>query len=424
MSAKIRLPQAASTLADAYNALDPDALCQGSDLEHFYVTRPGKRTVRLGVALRQSKDHAKFLFIGHRGGGKSTELQALSGKLTDAFRVFDVPIYSVFQSGSLSYEEFLFAVYTRVAAQAIKDKLVGHGIAKKVWDDHLVATTRRLHKLLFGPSATLELDVSATATVSAWFLEIETKVGTDASLRERLQGHASELLEALNRLLAEIKQADRKLRVLLVVEDLDKFDLTSSASLFYEHAQTLLGIHAHAIYTFPVAMRFDDRFQGVKQAFDPFFLANVATSHRDGKPDEDGRAFLRSVLTKRIHASLLEEGVLDYLVMRGGVVRDVIKLARNAALNSLGDGSAKISLGHAEESFRDAVRERQSLLRAEDYTLLRDAIGQPVVNSEQYQRLLFNGSLLEYENTVGNWWSPSPDARHLLDASPAADSGS
>jgi hypothetical protein len=71
---------------------------------------------------------------------------------------------------------------------------------------------------------------------------------------------------------------------------------------------------------------------------------------------------------------------------------------------------------HAEDAFGDAMRVRQSILRPGDYPLLEQCNGKPVANTPDMQRLLFNGSLLEYQNTTGDWCAPSPDAKALLDS--------
>ena len=62
------------------------------------------------------------------------------------------------------------------------------------------------------------------------------------------------------------------------------------------------------------------------------------------------------------------------------------------------------------------MRTRQSILRPGDYPLLEQSDGKPVANTPDIQRLLFNGSLLEYQNTTGDWCAPSPDAKALLES--------
>lgn len=197
---------------------------------------------------------------------------------------------------------------------------------------------------------------------------------------------------------------------------MDKFDIKSSQNLFFDHAQTLLRPKARVIYTFPVAMRFSDSFSTVARSFSPYFLPNIATRHRDRTFDADGGALLREIILRRATEALFGPGVLDYLVDHGGVVLDLIKLARNAVNAASADGAKQVSLEHAAGAFDDAKRTRQSILRPGDYRLLDQFDGQPVTNTPDIQRLLFNGSLLEYQNTDGDWCAPSPDARALLES--------
>lgn len=73
---------AAQTLEKALNTLDTDALL-AEELKAFYVERPRLKTAQLANELRQTDTPRKFLFIGHRGGGKSTELVHVAGELAD-----------------------------------------------------------------------------------------------------------------------------------------------------------------------------------------------------------------------------------------------------------------------------------------------------------------------------------------------------
>ena len=270
---------------------------------------------------------------------------------------------------------------------------------------------------LFGPTGSAPTaDPTFTAKIGGWGVELEQKIAFDSDVRAKLKGKAGDFLNLIDRFVEEIRAVTGR-PVLLIVEDLDKFDIDSTKALFFDHAQTLLRPNVSIIYTFPVAMRFSDQFSTVTRNFSPYFLPNIAIRYRDGREDNEGRALLRKILTKRADESLFESGVLDYIVEHGGVVLDLIKLAHNA-VNSAGAFVRKtVTMKDAQEAFSDAMRTRQSILRPGDYPLLEQFDGKPVANTPDIQRLLFNGSLLEYQNTTGDWCAPSPDAKALL-ASP------
>lgn len=407
--------RAAKTLEDALNTLDTDAL-GGEDLGAFYVKRPRLKTAQLVNELKQTKTHRKFLFIGHRGGGKSTELTHVAGELCGQFNVVTVPVYSVFQSGELTHEELVFAIYSRLATEAVNQRWMEAGLLPKVREAFLDEAREKVSRWLFGPGASGGTSESSlTAKIEWWGVELEQKIAFDGDIRAKLKGKAGEFLKLIDRFLAEIQEATSR-PVLLIVEDLDKFDLKATEALFFDHAQTLLRPQASIIYTFPISMRFSDRFSNIGQQFTAYFLPNIATRHRNGDPDIEGMDLLREIIVRRAEASLLDPGVLDYLVERGGVVRELIKLARNAVNNASTLSASRVTMEHAVDAFADAMRTRQSILRPGDYPLLEQYDGKPVANTPDIQRLLFNGSLLEYQNTTGDWCAPSPDARALLDS--------
>jgi len=405
----------AKTLEDALNTLDTDAL-RRDEMEAFYVKRPRLKTAQLINELRRTDSFMKFLFIGHRGGGKSTELVHVAGELSDQFNVVSIPVYGVFQSGELTHEELIFAIYSRLAAEAVAREWMGQGVLPAVRKAFLDGAKDSVLRWLFGPAGSgVATETTLTAKVGGWGVELEEKIAFDSDVRGRLKGKAGEFLGLIDRFAEEIRAATGR-RVLLLVEDLDKFDIKSTEALFFNHAQTLLRPRVRTIYTFPVAMRFSDRFSTVARSFSPYFLPNIATRHRDGTPDSEGRALLREIIVRRVDETLFAEGVLDYIVDHGGVVLDLIKLARNAVNTASALGRKQVEMEHATEAFADAKRTRQSILRPGDYPLLEQLDGKDVSNTPEIERLLFNGSLLEYQNNTGDWCAPSPDAKALLDS--------
>ena len=406
----------AKTLEEALNTLDIDAL-GAEDMKAFYVERPRLRTMLLINELRIADAPRKFLFIGHRGGGKSTELVHVASELGDRFNVVSIPVYTVFQSGELTHEELIFAIYSRLASAAVSRGWMKGGLVPKVREAFLDGVVDSVKRLFFGPTGSEPLaDTTLTTKIGGWGVELEQKIAFDSDVRAKLKGKAGDFLNLIDRFVAEIRGITGR-PVLLIVEDLDKFNIESTKALFFDHAQTLLRPNVSIIYTFPVAMRFSDQFSTVTRSFSPYFLPNIATRQRNRDLDEEGCRLLREIIVRRVDESLFDADVLDYIVQHGGVVLDLIKLTHNAVNSAGAFGRKTVSLADAQEAFSDAMRTRQSILRPTDYPLLEQNDGKPVANTEDIQRLLFNGSLLEYQNHTGDWCAPSPDAKALL-ASP------
>ena len=402
----------AHTLEAAYSELDPKPLTRGQLNSHF-VSRPNSRTLQLVNELRHARTGEKFIFIGHRGSGKSTELVYVSKQLEDKYYTVHIPVFEVFQSAALSHDELMFALFSRIIRTATDERLIQAGIVSGVWENYLRGTFDRVNRFLFGDAVQALPEGSVSAKIHLALADIELNVANSPELLERLKGRASEFQRAIDFTINQIQQATGK-KVLLIVEDLDKFDLDPIRRLFVDHAGTLQLPAPTTIYTFPVAMRYSDEFDQIRQAFKPYALPNISTGYRDGTPDAEGQAILREIITRRAHESLFTPEALDKIVLCGGIVRDVILLAQDSINNALAQGASQVTLAHVEDAFNEVCFVRQSTLTDDDYQNLPAYRRSELRNSPEIQRWLKNGSLIEYRNHIGIWCDLSPAADEVI----------
>lgn len=78
----------ATTLAEVIRYFNPMQPLRGDELKSWYIDRPGNPADKMekylqGLALNDMP--VKILFTGHRGNGKSTELNKLSEKIKNQF---------------------------------------------------------------------------------------------------------------------------------------------------------------------------------------------------------------------------------------------------------------------------------------------------------------------------------------------------
>jgi hypothetical protein len=207
------------------------------------------------------------------------------------------------------------------------------------------------------------------------------------------------------------------LRVLVMVEDLDKTDLGTAKQLFYEHAASLSAPPVSVIYTFPTALRHHDDFMQVKANFPTLcVLPNLKTRMRDGSPDEEGSRGLTSILTKRVEEDLFAPGVLRTLTeLSSGVPRELIALARRACLEARKADRPQIEPPAVEAAARSKRRDYQVLLTTKQIALLkRIRQSKAVENDEACRTLLHNLSVLEYRNW-DVWYDVDPVIEPLLE---------
>ena len=187
-----------------------------------------------------------------------------------------------------------------------------------------------------------------------------------------------------------------------------------------EHAGTLTAPYPCVVYTFPVAMRYDNNFREIEQNFDKaYLLPNIALKQRNGAPDEAGWQAARAILLRRADPGLFARNVLDALVKwSGGHVKTLIQLGQQAVLNAIVEDAGAVRFTHLEEARRTLRDDYMVILKREQISLLRQLHDDPNKDLDDTTpgvlELLFNGSLLEYANTNGPWADVAPIVTELL----------
>lgn len=414
----------AETLSAAFNALNHRLAITPEQVPYLFVERPHSPVHKMRAQLSISDKPVKLLFVGHRGAGKSSELAYLSTLLDKEFLPVFVPLYEIFRGPAVDHTELIFAVTLRLLKEATTQKLLPGGVVTEAWNRVFEAIYQPLRTYLFGANP-IAADKEATITlkVNLMVTELETKVGTEAytrsQVREKFEGRIAELLQQIEDL-ARLLHKDLGRRVLLLLEDMDKYDPADIRRLFLEHSRTLTAPYPSIIYSFPVAMRYDDSYRAIEQAFDrAYILPNIAIKHRDGSADKHGQTAMHQILSRRLATGLLNERVVSELIeWSGGHVKTLIQLGQQTILNAIVGGADHPGLDHVRQA-REAIRDDYAvMLKQPQLDLLLSLQRNPVKHltdtTGEKQTLLFNGSLLEYGNTVGPWADVNPIVLELL----------
>ncbi len=171
------------------------------------------------------------------------------------------------------------------------------------------------------------------------------------------------------------------------------------------------------IYTLPLALRYSDHFNSIQMSFhDAEFLPNLCARHADGREDADGLAALRRLVTARMAEELIDDDALDMLLLaNGGIPVSLVVLMRRSTLYALERGAERIAIDDAKKAVRDLRRDVLAPLKRGDYGVLRARHrDRRLTNDPEEQRLLYNGSLIEYSNEVP-WCDAHPVLWGLLE---------
>ncbi len=150
-----------------------------------------------------------------------------------------------------------------------------------------------------------------------------------------------------------IDQAEKHLnprRLLLVVEGLDKVDLEAARHIFRDHAPTITGLNAAMIYTFPLALRYSEDHHNIQRYFDQHvLLPNLSLRDRNGEEDRWGRQAMEQIVLNRLNHELITPEALEQLIIAcGGIVVELVKLIRQAALFALVRGDQTLFMRRDE----------------------------------------------------------------------------
>lgn len=408
----------AQNLADTLNVFDPGPL-EGSQLDAYYVERPMSQLNEMRVYLEDIRNPIKVLFTGHRGSGKSTELNKLAALLRGRFFIVRVKAIEVINAADLTYVDILLAMALRLFQQATDARALSRRRRELIGDALLEDVYRWFSQEIVAEKISQPIpDTELTASVNLAMVKLEGRISREAPtrrvVRERVEHRLSELLDRMNDVLDEIARNARQ-RVLIMVEDIDKLDLATARDLFQDHAISLTTPRAHIIYSFPIALRNMNDFPQIRSNFaQRFILPNIRVHHRDGTDDEVGKDLLRELVWRRMDRSLIDAAALDMAVeMSGGLPRTLVLLVRSAAASARSQGLESIGLPNMEKAVTELRDDYQAVLTPEHYETLRRYRKQALMNEDAVREVLHNLSLLEYANDE-RWCDVHPIVEQLL----------
>lgn len=416
----------AKNLSEVMNLFAPNEPLQGRALTEFYVARPKGQIEPMRIFLEDHAEPVKILFTGHRGSGKSTELNKLASLMGSKFLAVQFSVRRVLDPLNVTYTDLLLSMAVRLFREVTDQRILNRRRRALVGDGLLDDVYRWFtQEIILEKIVEPKADAGLSANVNLLFVKLEGKVSTEAvtrrTIRERIEHRVSELVAKMDRVVAEVQRNSGR-RVLIIVEDIDKLDLEAAKTLFLRHAVSLNAPQAHIIYTFPVALRNDNDWTHIKNSFsNRFVLPNIRLRNFEGAPNAGGIAVMRDMVLNRMDASLILSDALDLAVaMSGGLPFTLMELIQNAALSARIQKKSVIDLESVEEAVTEIRSDFQGMLEPAHYLTLRQyRQTRWLENEEAVREVLHNLSLLEYANDR-RWCDVHPIVVPLLDQEEAS----
>jgi energy-coupling factor transporter ATP-binding protein EcfA2 len=402
----------ATNLIEAYNNFVVKPLKTEEEFRDFYVERPKNAPSpieELKDRIENAESAKKYLFLGFRGCGKSTELNRLSRALDkNRFLIVDYSIRELDVS-DFDFRDFFASMALKIYDLAEKEKIELKQDIKKDFIDFMMFITKVSEEEV---TRYKEKGVSLQKIIS---LKIGREAKTRDYIRKELETKISDLIQRLNWLMMEVESKSTK-RTVVIVDDLDKLARGKQAEdFFYKNYGLLIQPNCFVIYTFPIPLTFNPYYENVRHAFDDdIILPQLPVRSKDRKRiNEENFNFYKRIVEKRMDLWLIEEEALKDAILSTGKTSEFISVMRDAAIKAYRNENEKITkeeVGKALEKLRRTYdrtlteAHKRRLLEIYDKKEARDEN----ISDSTSRDLLFSLTAVEYEDEEGRWCDINP----------------
>jgi len=356
-SAHLRLSKA-TTVEEIRSVCRPKPLV-GKELDAYFVETDESRdslqdTRQLLFDALMAIEDARILFYGHRGCGKSTELNKFLSEHPDEFLAVKFSVLDEMSAVAARAEDLILVITDQVLQKAQQAGLsVNPRNLERVlkYFAETTVTTQGSRDLSTEAGAGLSTDASLWGTLLGLYAkfraEIKYSAHSDETTIATLRKRPADLLAQANEVISAVRGAlpDGK-SLLIIVEDMDKLELKQAYNIYVNNATLMTGINAKVVYTIPVFLFHSPEAEVFIQQFDgSVALPMIKVCDFTQREHTRGFEIMRSIVLKRINEKLIENDALDMLIEKtGGVPRHTFEVLNHAA--AIRDVTAPITKDH------------------------------------------------------------------------------
>lgn len=348
----------------AYQLFKPEeALSTPEDLTNFYVQRDNSPVDNLVSLLAMEDDPAKFLLAGHRGGGKTTELRRLQQNLADDYTVVWIDTQTALDRYNIGYAEVIVLIGLEIARQAIQSNWLSNNK-----EELLEALQDSLKTVVYQDKASDADGVQLPEFLTKLGLVLKRGLTREVTKTVNVRPLLSEIITKVNNII-EAAEKERKQKLLIIVDGLDRHDQVTALEMF--SSPLLVELNSHIVYSIPISLRYSPSFRQPMESFQKCLdLNNPPVFECDdnlcptNNPNQDGREILIRIIRKRLvslgdsHKGLFNPDALELICEKsGGVMRDLVRLARTTCEIGLRKKTNFVDLETAHEAVQEVRRE-------------------------------------------------------------------
>ena len=434
-------------LKRVYNACDPySPATPESYLDCAEVRGSAGLTDEFLGQLRLADDHLCFLFSGHIGCGKSSELAHLAHTLANPEgadeRYFPIllDVSEYLDDYDVAPADILLSIVTEVGA-TLREQ-----VDIELKDSYFAKRLNEVKEFFLSEVEIAEGELPlGQAKVKVRRLKKDPEARQ--KVRAALAPQMGTMLAEINTVFDEARLKLKKLKpgggeqpytdLVLILDNLEKIrriagkeeGLDSQREFFIERYTQLTGMAAHVIYTVPLRLVRSPDGPQLEQRYGPMFvLPMVKVIERGPRAAyEEGLDCMRCLLQKRLGDVALDDvfdaQALDFLLTySGGHVRHLMVFVQNACAYA---DAAPVPLAAAHRAVQQTVRTYDSAMPETHWDKLAEldrSTDQKIPGGDDdYLVMLENLSVLEYINGGGQdvfalaepWYAVNPIVREL-----------
>jgi hypothetical protein len=383
----------------------------------FYIDRPGNPIAELTDALMAPFYRPpKFFFSGHKGCGKSTELQHLlsTPQLRSKYWPIHFTIREDMDMMDIDFRDVLLAIGGRLLREyknqggEMPDQLLKE---LNSWKGKVV---KEVTTLLDNRPAITEFDGGVEAFFANASMKIKLEPTTRGVIRQVIDTDITGLIAIINHISTTIYKQEHRIPLVLI-DDMDKPGLDKARAIFHDRREIMMQPQCAIVYTVSSALFYSKEFDSIRDQ--AVFLPNIHL-HPPLEPDNheaEGYETLKQFVRVRMDPCLIDEAALDLAVTySGGVFREMARIMRTSIGRARIRKAARVTVEDVEWTATEIRNEYRRILDKEDLKLLKKIQDNNRLEyTERMTPLLQLLALLEYRNGE-NWCDVHPVLRKLL----------
>lgn len=329
---------------------------------------------------QNEKEYNAFLLLGHKGCGKSTELNQLSAELiSKGYKVQTIVCSMDLDMLNIVYSDLFVLMGEALIRIAMES---GCKIDKTILDNILNFWMEGMETKVLQKLESVSIDTGISIETPGFLnniLKMFAKIKADLKFNEEIRREyrkkisicSSEWIELLGNVSKEIIRKTEGKPPIIIFEDLDKLNPEDAWKIFYNYAAILSSMPFPVIYTFPIGLSYDVRFSAMEGYFITKTLPMIKIETITGETFVEGIDIIRNIVGKRADLDLFEENVLEELIQyTGGSLRDLFHAINASAKRAGRRKSNRISKEDAERALEELKTSLTRRIEQKDYEFL------------------------------------------------------